>query len=107
MQRFQSSVHVLGIEICSVFDTIRRDKLITVREFRNLRTSEPQVFWKDIWSAVHTTSHVKHGCKYMLANSRTESDRMVRKKGGSLKRVTSTNERGNLYSSKGSSQTII
>ena len=38
---------------------------------------------------------------YMLANNRTDSDRAVRKKGVSLKRVTSTHERGTLYPIKG------
>ena len=49
------------------------------------------------------------GNNYMLANNRTESDRVVRKRGegGSLKRVTSTHERGNLHSIKGSSETIM
>ena len=51
-------------------------------------------------------SYNLQGNNYMLANNRTESDRVVRKKGGSLKMVTSTNERGNLHSIKGSSQTI-
>ena len=41
---------------------------------------------------------VTHGSNYMLANNRNESDRVVRKRGGSLKRVTLTNERGNLHS---------
>ena len=50
---------------------------------------------------VYITSQVTHGSNYMLANNRTESDRVVRKKGGSLKRVASTNERDNLHSVKG------
>ena len=33
MQRFQSSVHVLGIDMSPAFDTIRRDKLITVLQY--------------------------------------------------------------------------
>ena len=41
-----------------------------------------------MWNAVHTTSQVTHNSNYMLANIRTESDRVVRKKGRSLKRVT-------------------
>ena len=48
----------------------------------NLRTSEPHVFWEDIWNAVHITSQVTHGSNYMLANNWTESDRVVRKNGG-------------------------
>ena len=55
---------------------------------------------------LHITSQVAHDNNYMLANNRTESDRVVRN-GGSLERVTSTNERGNLHSIKGSSQTFI
>ena len=55
----------------------------------------------------HGSNYVKCNYVKMLANNRTESDRVVRKKGGSLKRVTSTHERGNLHSIKGSSQTII
>ena len=54
--------------------------------------------------SVYITSQVTHGSNYMLANNRTESDRVVRKKGGgSLKRVASTNERDKLHSVKGSS----
>ena len=59
-----------------------------------------------MWNAVHITSQVTHGSNYMLANNSTESDRVIRKK-GSLKRVTSTNERGTLYSTKGSLKMLI
>ena len=38
---------------------------------------EPHVFWEDIWNAVHVTSQVTHGGKYMLANNNTEPDRVV------------------------------
>ena len=34
-----------------------------------------------IWNAICKTSQVTHGSNYMLANNRTESDRVVRKKG--------------------------
>ena len=39
---------------------------------------------------VHITFQVTHGSNYKLANNRTESDRVVRKKGVG-KKVTSTN----------------
>ena len=35
-----------------------------------------------IWNAVCITSQVTHGSNYLLANNRTESDRVVRNKVG-------------------------
>ena len=47
--------------------------------------------WEDMWNAVHITSQVTHGSNYMLANNRTESDRVVRKnEGGQIKEVIYT-----------------
>ena len=54
----------------------------------------------------HMISQVTYGSNYMLEKQSHRVRQSGKEEGGSLKRVTSTHERGNLHSNKGSPQTI-